>query len=128
MKHTYIAVDFDGTCVTHEYPRVGRFIGAPAVLKKLSDHGYKLILFTMRDGQHLMDAVAWFAENNIPLHGVNHNPDQASWTKSPKAYAHHYIDDAAIGAPLVKGLGGGERDYIDWEKIKMYFPMIDWSN
>lgn len=28
-----IAVDFDGTCVTHEYPKVGREIGAVGVLK-----------------------------------------------------------------------------------------------
>jgi hypothetical protein len=27
-----IAVDFDGTCVTHEYPKVGRDIGAESVL------------------------------------------------------------------------------------------------
>ena len=29
-----IAVDFDGTCVTHEFPRVGAEIGAAEVLKK----------------------------------------------------------------------------------------------
>lgn len=30
-----IAVDFDGTCVTHEFPRVGKDIGAVPVLKEL---------------------------------------------------------------------------------------------
>lgn len=30
-----IAIDFDGTCVTHEYPRVGNNIGAVPVLKKI---------------------------------------------------------------------------------------------
>jgi predicted mannosyl-3-phosphoglycerate phosphatase (HAD superfamily) len=43
-----IAVDFDGTCVTHEYPRIGRDIGAAPVLKRLTDAGHKLILWTMR--------------------------------------------------------------------------------
>jgi hypothetical protein len=33
-----IAVDFDGTCVTHEYPRVGQDIGAVPVLKKLVEN------------------------------------------------------------------------------------------
>ena len=43
-----IAVDFDGTCVTHEFPRVGEEIGAAEVLKELTDKGHKIILFTMR--------------------------------------------------------------------------------
>lgn len=46
-----IAVDFDGTCVTHEFPRVG----AAEVLKELTDKGHKIILFTMRS--HQLDGV-----------------------------------------------------------------------
>lgn len=46
-----IAVDFDGTCVTHEFPRVGAEIGAAEVLKELTDKGHKIILFTMRSHQ-----------------------------------------------------------------------------
>jgi hydroxymethylpyrimidine pyrophosphatase-like HAD family hydrolase len=47
-----IAIDFDGTCVTHEYPKVGREIGASKVLKELVDSGHQLILFTMRSDGH----------------------------------------------------------------------------
>ncbi len=43
-----IAIDFDGTCVTHEYPDVRRSIGAVSVLKKIIDNGHQLILYTMR--------------------------------------------------------------------------------
>ena len=43
-----IAIDFDGTCVTHEFPSVGKSIGAEKVLKRLVDNGHQLILFTMR--------------------------------------------------------------------------------
>ena len=43
-----IAVDFDGTCVTHDFPKVGKNIGAEIVLKKLADKGHKIILYTMR--------------------------------------------------------------------------------
>lgn len=46
-----IAVDFDGTCVTHEFPYVGKEIGAAEVLKELTDKGHKIILFTMRSQQ-----------------------------------------------------------------------------
>jgi len=30
-----IVIDFDGTCVTHDFPRVGKDIGAEPVLRKL---------------------------------------------------------------------------------------------
>ena len=43
-----IVVDFDGTCVTHEFPEVGRDIGAVSVLKELVEKGHKIILYTMR--------------------------------------------------------------------------------
>lgn len=112
-----IAIDFDGTCVTHEYPRVGRDIGAEFVLKDLVARGDKLILYTMRSGKELEDAVNWFKNKEIPLFGINENPEQKEWTSSPKAYAHLYIDDAALCAPLTYGLRG-ERNFIDWIKVR----------
>ena len=114
-----IAVDFDGTCVTHDFPKVGKNIGAEIVLKKLADKGHKIILYTMRShpsektekagtsgmisttNDCLQDAIDWFAKYDIPLYGVNDNPSQHSWTDSPKVYANMYIDDAALGIPLV---------------------------
>ena len=47
-----IAVDFDGTCVSHEYPKVGKDIGAVPVLKALVEIGHKIILNTMRSGEN----------------------------------------------------------------------------
>ena len=47
-----IAIDFDGTCVTHEYPNIGREIeGCVDVLNELVREGQKLILYTMRSGK-----------------------------------------------------------------------------
>jgi hypothetical protein len=112
-----IAVDFDGTCVTHEYPRVGKDIGAVPVLKKLTDSGNKLVLNTMRSGDELADAIQWFIDNDIPLYGVNENPDQKSWTASPKVYAHIYIDDAALGCPLVFDHGLSSRPFVNWTAV-----------
>ena len=43
-----ISIDFDGTCVTHEFPLIGKDIGAVPILKKLVQRGHQLILFTMR--------------------------------------------------------------------------------
>lgn len=123
MKPQIIAVDFDGTVVTHEYPKVGRDVGAVSVLRELVESGHKLILWTMRssdraDGSDpLKDALQWFEDNLIPLWGLNSNPDQHNWTGSPKAYANIYIDDAALGAPLLPGLTG-ERPFIDWKTVR----------
>ena len=114
-----IAVDFDGTCVTHEYPDVGKNIGAEIVLKALTDEGHDLILYTMRDHpadsgvqDPLQEAIDWFSQNDIPLFGVNENPTQKNWTTSPKPYANLYIDDAALGM-LTIVLSGG-RPFVDW--------------
>lgn len=113
-----IAVDFDGTCVTHEYPKVGIDIGAAPVLKEVTDNGNKIILLTMRAKEnHLDDAVKWFEDNDIPLYGVNESPNQESWSKSRKVYAHLYIDDAALGCPTIPDPLNG-RVYVDWKKVR----------
>lgn len=124
----FIGLDFDGTCVTHEYPKVGDDIGAVPVLKKLVDNGNYLILNTMRSSHELGDAIDWFRTNNIPLYGVGINPNQVSWTSSSKCYAQLYIDDSSLGAPLtikkIKNDKGEEvnvgRPYIDWGVVENY--------
>jgi hypothetical protein len=134
-KSYQIAVDFDGTCVTNSFPQVGEDIGAVRVLKRLVEAGHKLILYTMRadrdqpnptgddtimdvTGQFLTDALNWFKENDIPLYGIQTNPTQKNWTKSPKCYAELYIDDAALGAPLKHNPDFHPRPYIDWNKAE----------
>lgn len=114
-----IAIDFDGTCVKHAYPRIGKDIGAVPVLKRMVADGHQLVLNTMRSGYLLQDAVEWFATHNIPLYGVNHTPDQENWTESSKTYAHLYIDDAALGCPTVMDNSG--RVYVDWRIVARAF-------
>jgi hypothetical protein len=136
-----IGIDFDGTCTTHEFPKIGRDIGAVPVLKKLVEAGNQLILFTMRSDYwkvgsaifekeeqlgfykntaekltYLSDAVQWFKDNDIPLYGIQTNPKQKGWTTSPKAYCQLYIDDAALGCPLIFP-EDGSRPYVDWETV-----------
>ena len=139
-KGITIVIDFDGTCVTHEFPKVGKDIGAIPVLNKLADAGHNLILFTMRSdieevtsddygihkqaGEYLTDAVNWFIDNHIPLHGVNVNPTQHTWTKSPKAYGQLYIDDAALGCPLIFNSEISDRPFVDWAKVEEMLKVI----
>ncbi len=130
-----ICVDFDGTCVTHEFPKVGKDIGAAPVLRDLVNNGHNLILFTMRSNKHdntvgpvcvpqanngnfLDDAINWFKENEIPLYGIQSSPSQREWTTSPKAYGQLYIDDAAFGCPLVKD--SHAKPYVDWDVARYY--------
>lgn len=132
-----INIDFDGTCTAHDFPRIGKDIGAVPVLKKLVAAGHKLILFTMRsnktspntsddptiytgDGQFLTDAVNWFKENDIPLYGIQANPTQHNWTESPKSYAHLMIDDSALGCPLKIDKAKSDRPFVDWEAVEEF--------
>jgi hypothetical protein len=119
-----IAIDFDGTCVTHEYPYIGKDIGAVPILQGFVKAGHLLVLNTMRSGEKLQEAVDWFKGNNIPLYGINENPDQKSWTDSPKVYAHLYIDDAAFGCPLKYDLILSGRPFVDWNSIGSYFAIL----
>ena len=112
-----IALDFDGTVVTHEYPYVGEDIGAVPVLKELIAAGHQLILFTMRSGKLLDDALAWFERNGIELYAVNENPEQKSWTSSVKVHANIYIDDCALGCPI-RFEDGVRRPFVDWQKVR----------
>lgn len=130
-KPVTINIDFDGTCVTHCFPDLGKEIGAAPVLKQLTDNGHQLILFTMRSdnnslpvysddpditiekGDFLKQAVGWFTAHNIPLYGIQENPTQKAWTTSPKSYASYMIDDSAIGCPLMYAIHS-DRPFINW--------------
>lgn len=120
-----IAVDFDGTCVDHQFPKVG--LCAPRsveVLRRLTANGAKLILWTMRsnseEGNYLDHAINWFKVWNIPLYGIQENPAQKSWTSSPKAYAAAYIDDAAVGCPLIHP-EGFKSPCVNWDAVEEWF-------
>ena len=121
-EEMYICVDFDGTVVDHRYPDIGEPVpGAVSWLQRLQRHGAKLILFTMRSNRSeginlLRDAVQYMETNSIKLFGVNRNPDQDTWTSSPKAYADVYIDDSAFGCPLIHPKGFS-RPCVDWKKV-----------
>ena len=124
-KNKIICVDFDGTCVMHEYPKIGADVpNAVNVLKKLNENEVKLILWTIRSGEYLQEAVDWFAEREIAIWSVNKNPQQRFWSKSPKAYAPVYIDDAALGCPLKLPLDDVSRPFADWFEIESLLQEI----
>ena len=115
-----IGIDFDGTLVDHQFPKIG--VPVPNAfdwLKKLQEAGARLVLWTMRsDGQRsgnvLTEAIDFCLEQGITFWGVNQNPEQ-DWSTSPKAYCHIYVDDAALGCPLKQNPDG--RPYVDWDTV-----------
>jgi len=139
-----IVIDFDGTVVTHDFPKVGKDIGAVPVLKKLVEQGHNLILFTMRSdvtepyskspeiitesGNYLTDAINWFKEHGIPLYGIQKNPTQGTWTTSPKAYGQIIIDDAALGCPLKVNHEISQRPFVCWETVYIHLEKLGCLN
>ncbi len=117
IRGSVIAIDFDGTVVTHEYPHVGDDAGAVPVLMELVKNKNRLILLTMRSGRLLERAKEWFEERGVPIWAVNENPEQREWTESPKVYANLYIDDSNLGCPL-KIVDSCPRPVADWSKIR----------
>ncbi len=112
-----ICIDFDGTVVTHEYPKIGQPVeGALRTLRELRSKGHRLILFTMRSGQGLQEAVEYLETSGVQLFGINVNPEQIEWTTSNKAYGQLYIDDAGIGTKLISPEQG--RPYVDWQWVR----------
>lgn len=103
MEAIYVAIDFDGTIVYNKYPGIGKPIPyAIEYIKKLQEIScVKLLLYTMRSEKSLQEAIDFSKFHAINWYGINTNPTQKSWTNSPKAYAQYYIDDHAVGCPLI---------------------------
>lgn len=112
-----IAVDFDGTIVSHAYPDIGQDNPrAIKVLKKLLNEGHRLILWTVRSGDTLQDAINYCNEKGITFWAINENPEQ-NWSNSNKQYAHLYIDDAALGCP-VNYDPRTQRHWVNWTAVE----------
>ena len=85
-----IAVDFDGTIVRHRYPKIGDEIPfATETLRLLLRDRHRLILWTVREGRLLDEAVEWcrdFPEEDATGSGF-----------SRKIKADLFIDDRNFG-------------------------------
>jgi len=112
-----ISLDFDGTVVSHDFPKIGKDIGAVPYLKLFNVLGIKLLLFTCRSGKYLQEAEKWFEENNISIWSSQINPEQSSWSTSPKPLADLYIDDKGFNIPLKTDPSISSRPFVDWDSL-----------
>ena len=95
-----IAVDFDGTIVEHEYPKIGKEkLFAFRTLRELEKKGARLILWTFRTGKELEEAVEYCRTNGVEFYAVNKNyPEEVvDDSVSRKIDADVYIDDKNLG-------------------------------
>lgn len=97
-----IAVDFDGTIVEHRYPEIGEELPfAVSTLKLLANkHNHRLILWTVRHGRLLQEAVDWCKERGLEFYAINKNfPEEEVENESGycKVNAELFIDDRNLG-------------------------------
>lgn len=97
-----IAVDFDGTIVKHRYPEIGPEIPfAVETLLKLQDEGHKLILWSVREGELLDEAVEWCRVRGLEFYAVNRDyPEEEVDNNnhfSRKLKVDLFIDDRNLG-------------------------------
>lgn len=97
-----IAVDFDGTIVEHKYPAIGREIPfAIETLKRLASDRHKLILWSVREGRLLDEAVEFCRERGLEFYAINRDyPEEERGQNnhfSRKLKADLFIDDRNLG-------------------------------
>ena len=97
-----IAVDFDGTIVEHCYPEIGQEIPfATDTLKMLIKDHHRLILWSVREGKLLEDAINWCRERGVEFYAVNRDyPEEKEENNqhfSRKLKADVWIDDRNLG-------------------------------
>lgn len=117
-----IAVDFDGTIVEHKYPAIGRELPfATETLRMLIRDRHKLILWSVREGRLLDEAVEWCRERGVEFYAVNRDYPEESREHdsfSRKLKADLFIDDRNIGGlPDWGTIYQMVRDHSTWEEV-----------
>lgn len=91
------AFDFDGTIVTNKFPGIGEPIeDVINLIHRVKASGHYIILYTMREGGYLQDALDFCNSHGITFDAVNDNLSHMKdfYKNNPrKVYANYYIDD-----------------------------------
>lgn len=133
-----IYLDFDGTVVDHEYPRIGKYNnGCFEIIKKLQNAGHKIILNTYRANcnngtleraiEFINESKSYFidkSEDNTlnPLDGVERykiHPTEWNWNKMLSENIM-FIDDITPKIPLSCSDVYGECK-VNWDELDKQF-------
>lgn len=103
VESKVIAVDFDGTIVQNKYPKIGKPLPfAFETLKMLQNEGHRLVLWTVRTGTSLQEAVDFCRQNGLEFYAVN-EAYEGEHVKNRKLNADIFIDDRNVGGLLQWG-------------------------
>ncbi len=127
MKYK-IYLDFDGTVVEHQYPRIGKYNSeAFKVIAKLQTAGHEIILNTYRadlKDETLKEAIIYLnkAEEIETISQIERKKiDPLPWDwKRQHETKTIFIDDICKGSPL-KFSSTAPYDIVDWEKLDEEF-------
>jgi len=98
-----IAVDFDGTIVEHRYPEIGKELPfATETLRMLIADRHQLILWSVREGKLLDEAIEWCRERGVEFYAVNRDYPEEQGTSNNNHYSRKlkvdvFIDDRNLG-------------------------------
>jgi hypothetical protein len=123
----FIAVDFDGTIVEEAYPQIGRPIPfAIDALKRLQqeDH-HQIVLWTVREGKYLEEAVEYCANQGLIFYAVNKNYPEEEVSSPRKLMADVFIDDRSVGGlpdwgMIYKMIKAGGKNLYNFDAIMMH--------
>ena len=118
-----IAVDFDGTIVEHRYPKIGEEIPfATETLKILAQERHKLILWTVREGELLEEAIEWCRQRGVFFYSVN--KDYPEEEKSHNGFSRKLKADLFINDRNLGGLPDWGTIYQMIHEQKPYEPVL----
>lgn len=126
-----VYLDFDGTVVEHEYPKMGREnFGCMEIIKKLQDAGHKIILNTYRadiGGQELFKAIDYINLHHavelsdfIEVAAKKINPPEWDMDRS-MIEEIMFIDDQARNIPLKPTVMVENSRMVDWDALDQQF-------
>lgn len=115
-----ILLDFDGTVVRHEYPKIGiDNPGAIDVIKRLQNKGHRIILNTYRadcNNETFAEAFFYLKQRGIHISDwrkTKSYPPKWDWNEI-MVTKRMYIDDIAPNIPIRSGM-------VDWRELKEEF-------
>lgn len=95
-----VAVDFDGTLCENAFPEIGKpkkeVIQA---IKEYKGFGWKVILWTCRNKEHLTKAIEWCKKQGLEFDAINTNLPEVQEIfggDTRKIFADAYIDDKNV--------------------------------
>jgi Fe-S cluster assembly iron-binding protein IscA len=103
MSKLIFAIDFDGTIVTNDFPKMGDLMpNAKEVINTLYDSGHTILVWTCRSFDknteaNIYDVANFLGKSQLKVHGINVNAESVEFNPFPKIYADIYIDDRQLG-------------------------------